>query len=126
MRNPFEERVGQTLGPEYAYEPIKLSYTIQARYIPDFVDVANKRIVEAKGLWDAADRRKIKLIREQHPEWRIHMVFTNPYKTISKASKTRYCDICDKLGVTWEEGPKAPRKLTRKSAGKQNKTKGTN
>lgn len=108
-RNPFETRVAATLGPNYEYEPLKISYTMQCNYIPDFVDVAGKRIVEAKGLWDAADRRKIKLVREQHPDWAIHMVFTNPCKTISKQSKTRYCDVCDKLGITWEQGPKATR-----------------
>ena len=55
MRNAFEQRVAATLGPEWAYEPIKLSYTLERQYVPDFVDVANKRIKESKGRFTASD-----------------------------------------------------------------------
>lgn len=108
MRNKFEERVAAQLGDDWQYEKVKLTYTLTCNYTPDFthVDPKQKRIVEAKGLWDAADRRKMKAIRAQYPDWSIHMVFTNPEKTISKTSKTRYRDICEKLGITWAQGPK--------------------
>lgn len=104
-RNPFEARCAAALGGEYAYEPIKLPYVIEATYCPDFVDVANKRIVEAKGLFDAMDRRKILAVKQAHPSYSIEIWFTNPERTISKSSKTRYRDWCDKHGIQWKVGP---------------------
>lgn len=101
-RNRFEKELASTLGPEYEYETIKLAYTLTKRYIPDFVDFANKRIVEGKGLWKADDRAKIKAIREQHPDWTIEMHFQNPNKTISPSSKTTYSDWCAKHGIIWK------------------------
>ncbi len=104
-RNPFEKRCAAKLGPEFAYEPLKLSYTLECQYLPDFVDVANKRIVESKGLFDAADRRKILAVKAQHPDWTVEIWFTNPNKTISKTSKTTYADWCRKNGIAWAKGP---------------------
>lgn len=106
FKNPFEARCARDLGAAYAYEPIKLPYVIEANYIPDFVDVANKRIVEGKGLFDAADRRKLLAVKKAHPDWTIELWFYNPEKTISKVSKTRYRDWCDKNGFAWKQGPR--------------------
>lgn len=105
-RNPYEARCAATLGAGYAYEPIKLPYVIEATYCPDFVDIANKRIVEAKGLFDAADRRKLLAVKDSHPDWTIEIWFTNPKATISKASKTTYANWCDKHGIAWKQGPR--------------------
>lgn len=101
-RNRFEQQLASTLGPEYQYEPIKLTYTLTKRYIPDFVDIANKHIIEGKGLWKADDRAKIKAIRDQNPDWTIEMHFQNPDKTISPSSKTTYSDWCDQHGIIWK------------------------
>ncbi len=48
-RNRLEARVGATLGPEYSYETTRLPYTLSHHYLPDFIDVAAKRIIEVKG-----------------------------------------------------------------------------
>lgn len=104
-RNPFEKRCATLLGPEYVYEPMKLPYTLKCQYLPDFVDVAGKRIVESKGLFDAADRRKMIAVKAQHPDWTIEIWFTNPEKTISKASKTTYAVWCENNGFVWKKGP---------------------
>ena len=105
-RNPYEARCAAALGPDFQYEPIKLPYVIQSNYIPDFVDAEKKRIVESKGLFDAADRRKLLAVKAAHPDWTIEIWFTNPNKTISKQSKTTYADWCKKNGFVWKEGPK--------------------
>ena len=42
-----------------------------------------------QGDWDSDDRRKIKAVKEQHPELDIRMVFQAPYHYIKK-SKTTY------------------------------------
>lgn len=105
-RNPFEARCAQQLGPSYEYEPIKLTYTIEATYLPDFVDRENWHIVEAKGLFDPADRRKLLAVKKANPDYTIELWFTNPSKPINKGSKTTYADWCDKHGFTWKQGPK--------------------
>lgn len=104
-RNTYEARCAAQLGPEFAYEPIKLTYTITHTYLPDFVDVVGKRIVEAKGYWDADDRRKILAVKAQHPDYSIEIHFQNPDLKISKGSATSYGDWCDRQGIAWRKGP---------------------
>lgn len=105
-RNAYETRCAAQLGEAFAYEPIKLSYTLACTYLPDFVDEANKRIVEAKGLFDAADRRKILAVKSQNPDYTIEIWFQNPNRKISKSSATSYADWCDRHGIAWKQGPK--------------------
>lgn len=98
-RNRFEDRVQAALGDGWSYEPLKLSYTISYTYTPDFV--RGTEIVEAKGYWDAADRKKIKAVKAQNPDYTITIVFQNPNLKISKKSKTTYADWCDRHGIAW-------------------------
>ena len=104
-RNGYEARCAAQIGPEYAYEPIKLTYVLECSYLPDFVDVPNKRIIEAKGLFDAADRRKILAVKAQNPDYSIEIWFQKPSMKISKGSKTSYADWCEKHGIAWKQGP---------------------
>lgn len=114
-RNPSEARCGAALGSAYVYEPFKLSYTLSCTYLPDFVNEATKTIVECKGLFDAADRRKMLAVKAQHPGYSICIWFTNPNKTISKTSKTRYRDWCEAAGIEWAAVPPVQRKPVRRS-----------
>lgn len=104
-RNKFEAKVQAHLGPSYAYESIKLSYTISHTYLPDFVDAANKQIVESKGRFTAADRQKMLAVKKQNPDWTITILFQQPNRTISKTSKTTYSGWCDKVGINWTQLP---------------------
>ncbi|NML04294.1 endodeoxyribonuclease [Sphingomonas sp. G-3-2-10] len=104
-RNKFEERVARQLGPEYEYEALKLPYVTQHTYTPDFVDPARKLIVESKGQFPAADRKKMLAVKAQHPDWTIKLVFQNPNARLSKASSTTYSAWADKHGFAWERGP---------------------
>ena len=60
-RSRFEQRVAEALEGHkvsYEYESFKIEYEVpsrRAKYTPDF-RLPNGIIVEAKGLWDAADR----------------------------------------------------------------------
>ncbi|MBW6421634.1 endodeoxyribonuclease [Rhizobium sp. XQZ8] len=103
MRNRLEEKVAAQLGPTYTYETHKLSYTISHTYIPDFIDEANKRIVEAKGNFPLEERTKMLAVKKQNPDWQIEMVFQNPKAPINKGSKTTYGDWCDKHGIAWRK-----------------------
>ena len=103
FRSGLEEKVADLLselGVSYEYESKKISYVIQHRYTPDFV-LPNHVILECKGYWDSADRRKIKTIVKDNPDIDLRMVFQSPYNTISKKSKTTYAQWCENLGIPW-------------------------
>lgn len=104
------------LGVVYMYEPKewKLPYTVPSKdhvYTPDFVipkKAGGFMIIEAKGIWDYADRYKHLLIKRQHPDLDIRFVFSNSKSKIRKGSRVTYRDICEGLGrspfkgVTWK------------------------
>jgi len=110
FRSGLEKQIGDLLtelGISYEYESTKISYTIPHNYTPDFV-LPNHVILEAKGYWDAEDRRKMKAVKEQNPLLDIRMVFQSPYNKISKKSKTTYAQWCEKHDIpwtTWQEIP---------------------
>ena len=110
FRSGLEKQIGDLLtelGISYEYESTKISYTIPHNYTPDFV-LPNHVILEAKGYWDAEDRRKMKAVKEQNPDLDIRMVFQSPYNKISKKSKTTYAQWCEKHDIpwtTWQEIP---------------------
>ena len=87
------------LGVKYEYESTKVPYQIQHNYTPDFL-LPSGIYLECKGYWEAEDRRKIKNIKEQHPEIDLRMVFQSPYNTISKKSTT-YAQWCEKNDIPW-------------------------
>ena len=102
-RSGLEEKVADLLselGISYEYESKKISYVIQHHYTPDFI-LPNHVILECKGYWDAADRRKIKQVKLDNPDIDLRMIFQAPYNTITKKSKTTYAKYCEKLGIPW-------------------------
>ena len=103
FRSGLEKKVADLLselGVSYEYESKKISYVIQHHYTPDFV-LPNHVILECKGYWDAADRRKIKQVKKDNPDLDLRMVFQSPFNTISKKSKTTYAKWCEKLDIPW-------------------------
>lgn len=107
FRSKFEAAVARDgaakLGGPLPYETLKISYTIEATYNPDF-PLPNGVIVEAKGLFDAEDRRKHLAIKRQRPDLDIRFVFQRARTPIRKGSKTTYAAWCDKNGFRWAEG----------------------
>ncbi len=88
------------------YESDKLVYTVQHVYTPDFVlhlSDGRKVYIEAKGYWDAEDRRKIRHVMQQNPEADIRMLFQANSK-LHKASPTRYADYCEKYKIPYAVG----------------------
>ena len=103
FRSGLEERVADlmvNLGVRYDYESTKVPYQIQHNYTPDFC-LDNGVYLECKGFFEAEDRRKIKAVKQQHPEIDLRMVFQSPYNKISKKSKTTYAQWCDKHDIPW-------------------------
>ena len=113
MRSKFEKRVAKELddaGVDYGYEEYSYEYEEPLRknrakcgecgsttlvrtgwYTPDFF-LANGTIIECKGRWTAADRRKMLAIEEAHGLG-IKMLFMRDNR-IHKNSSTFYSDWC--------------------------------
>lgn len=109
-RSKLEKSVAsllQQLGVCFEYESTKIPYIIRHNYTPDFV-LPSGIYLEAKGYWDAEDRRKMLAVKESNPELDIRMVFQAPYNKISKKSKTTYAQWCDKHGIQWTSFAEIP------------------
>lgn len=105
-RSGLEEKVAKQLelnkiSYEYESKNCKINYKIPSSnhiYTNDFriVTYTSKIIyIEVKGIWDYADRYKHYLIKKQHPELDIRLVFGNAKNPIRRGSKTSYATICE-------------------------------
>ena len=106
FRSGFEERIASQLkrcGIKYTYESLVIEYKRLSTYTPDFI-LPNGIIIETKGRWVTEDRSKHLLIKEQHPDLDIRLLFQNAYNKIRKGSKTTYADWCLKNNYRWAEG----------------------
>lgn len=108
FRSGLEVKVAKQLeqaGVKVEYETTKIKYSVPESvhtYTPDFV-LPNGIVVETKGRFVAADRKKHLLVQKQHPEKDIRFVFSNSNAKISKASKTSYADWCNKHGFVYAD-----------------------
>ena len=87
---------------KYDYENIKIEWEDLAyrTYTPDFI-LYNGIIIETKGRFLAADRRKHVAIKKQHPKLDIRFVFTNSRAKLSKGAKSSYADWCIRHGFRY-------------------------
>jgi hypothetical protein len=107
FRSGLEEKVAAQLwgmSVDFKYESFKISYQVNETrtYTPDYL-LPNGIIIETKGRFVAADRKKHLLIQKQHPDLDIRFVFSNSKAKISKNSKTSYADWCDKNGFFYAD-----------------------
>ena len=106
-RSGLEERVSKELeeaGVKYEYETQKVKYRVEEdrTYTPDFI-LPNGIIVETKGRFTTADRKKHLLIQKQHPELDIRFVFQNSRAKLYKGAKSTYAQWCDKQGFMYAD-----------------------
>lgn len=135
FRSGLEVRIAQQMvdaGIDYRYESDKIPYVIPASnhvYNPDFI-LPNGIIVEGKGLFEIADRKKHLLIKAQYPHLDIRFVFSSPTQKLYKGSKTTYAMWCDKnnykyaktfIPASWFKEPK--KELTGVIPNKEKKSK---
>ena len=106
FRSGLEEKVAEYLtskGVGFSFETLKVPYVkpeTKHTYTPDFI-LDNGIIIETKGRWLLDDRKKHLLIRKQHPNLDIRILFQNANAKISKGSKTSYADFCEKHGIPY-------------------------
>ena len=90
------------LNVSFDYECIKIEWEDLAyrTYTPDFV-LNNGIIIETKGMFTAADRRKHLAIKRQHPKLDIRFVFENSRRKLRKGAKSSYGEWCIKYGFRY-------------------------
>lgn len=106
-RSGLEETIStqlKTLKVPVLYETEKIKYIINEvrTYTPDF-KLPNGIIIESKGRFVQADRKKHLLIKQQYPTLEIRFVFSNSKAKIAKGSKTTYGDWCTKNGFVYAD-----------------------
>ena len=107
-RSGFEHKVSDQLKEnkiKFGYETTVIDYIrpqTNHTYTIDFT-LPNGILVETKGRWVIEDRKKHLLIKKQHPELDIRIVFMSGKTKIRKGSKTTYGSYCDKHGIPWAE-----------------------
>ena len=106
LKSGLEEVIYNFLTKEdvlFSYETLKIYFdqpTQNKSYTPDF-PIKKSFIVETKGNFNSADRKKHKLIKAQHPEYDIRFIFSNSRTRIGKKSKTTYGKWCDLFGFKY-------------------------
>lgn len=113
FRSKYEKRVyGNAEKDDRAidYEPrdATLRYTTTSEYLPDF-RLPNGVLVECKGYFKPADRRKMLEVKEQHPLIDLRILFQRASNTLTKAKRSKtYGQWADKHGFIWAEGDSIP------------------
>ena len=108
FKNGFEAKVFKELerafGCPVIYEPYTFHYKVDEvrKYTPDFfIKGSDGLYIEGKGKFTGFDRKKMLLVKEQHPEVEFRMYFVSGNKRLSKVSKTTYGSWCEKNGIEW-------------------------
>lgn len=106
-RSGLEDRISKqlkALSVPVKYEEFKIKYEVNEvrTYTPDF-ELPNGIIIESKGRFVVADRKKHLLVQKQHPDLDIRFVFYNSKGKINKGSKTTYGMWCDKHGFLYAD-----------------------
>jgi|TARA_R110000824_G_scaffold158774_5_gene332836 hypothetical protein len=124
FRSNYEREVCTLLDDDevkFEYETMNLYYEVseQRKYTPDVI-LPNGIILELKGRFTTADRKKMLLVIKQHPDLDIRMVFQRHTNKLFKGSLTTYSEWCNKKGIKWasktvpKEWIKEPRKHPKK------------
>jgi hypothetical protein len=109
-RSGLEEKIAKDLEElevSFRYENKKdiIAYTTPPtphKYTPDFV-IPNGIIIETKGIFSAADRKKHLLIKQQHPDKDIRFVFNRSKSFLTKAKSSTYASWCEKHGFMFAD-----------------------
>lgn len=122
FKSDLERKVADQLdgaGVKYGHESQWVHYNVPAReakYLPDFSFEGSSILIEAKGRFGggnprfkapatdgAKERQKLVLLKEQHPELEIRIVFERASTPIYKGSKTSYGKWATDHGFKWSD-----------------------
>lgn len=127
FRSTSERKVASQLdgaGIEYDFEGQIVPYTVperEAKYKPDFPIRGTNILIEVKGRFGggnprfrapasdgAKERQKLILLKEQHPELDIRIVFDRASTKIYKGSPTSYGKWATDHGFKWSDKGTVP------------------
>jgi hypothetical protein len=103
IKNGYKSGLGKPVN--YETRKIKWDDHMLRSYTPDF-NLDNGVIIESKGRFTAADRRKHVEIQRQYPELDIRFVFTNSrsyYSAKTTSNRKTYGDWCDANGFKYAD-----------------------
>lgn len=86
----------------FEYESVKIPYSTQHDYTPDFI-LSNGVIIEAKGLlnrYKKDEAAKMIAVKAQHPELDIRFVFMDAHKKVV-GLKSTHAQWATKHGFQW-------------------------
>jgi len=89
----------------FQYEKKIVLYTkpiTHHKYKPDII-LDNGILIEIKGYFTSADRKKHLLVKEQNPNLDIRFIFGNSKNKIHKKSNTTYADWCNKNKIKYAD-----------------------
>jgi Phage endonuclease I len=128
FRSGLEKKVAEQLeseGVAYGHESQWIRYTVpqrEAKYLPDFSFEDCPIIIEAKGRFgggnprfkmpatdSAKERQKLVLLKEQHPELDIRIVFQRASTPIYPKSPTSHGKWATDHGFLWSDKGVVPR-----------------
>jgi hypothetical protein len=127
FRSGLEARIAEQLrdeGVRFTYEKTTIPYVKKngkvSSYTPDF-HVNKVFYVEAKGYFvgRAADRLKLVLVKEQHPELDLRLVFEREGRRVSAGSSMTYADWADAHGFQWTGGGALPSRWIEEATGRK-------
>ena len=106
-RSGLEDDIAKDLkdrGVGFEYEKLKVQWQLleNKTYTPDF-KLPNGIIIESKGRFVQADRKKHLIIQDQHPFLDIRFVFSNSRSKLYKGAKSTYGDWCNKHGFLYAD-----------------------
>ena len=92
----------KALKVKFSYESLKIEWEDLAyrTYTPDLI-LDNGIIIESKGMFTAADRRKHLAIQRQHPKLDIRFIFENSRRKLRKGAKSTYAEWCIKYNFRY-------------------------
>ena len=96
----------------YCAKCLARSPRINRVYTPDFV-LPSGVIIEAKGKFSAADRKKHAAIKEQHPDLDLRLLFSHN-NWVTRKHKQRYSDWCARKDIKFHVGLNIPKEWLRK------------
>jgi len=109
-RSKFEAKIAEQLnagGVRFAYETLKVGFTQERLYTPDFVlnINGNMRVIEAKGWFKPSDRTKLLAVKKTHPELDLRLIFQRASTKLTKAKGGKtYAEWAKANGIPWAEG----------------------
>ncbi len=105
FKSEMEDRViGPWLASGALYEPYNFRFPIKivSRYTPDVV-LPNGIVIEVKGWWTGASRKKLEAFKRSYPDLELRMVLATPRAYITTDHKTTQAEWCNKRGIPWAE-----------------------